>query len=106
MCIRDRVQAADNAGNLGAWSPIVSTRIDAEPPVSSVNPLPQFTIFPTFTVSWSGTDNLSGIASYTLQLSRNDGDWLDLLTDTQATSFQVTGAQTGDKLEFLSLIHI
>ena len=95
-----QVQAADNAGTLGAWSPIVSTRIDAEPPVSSVNPLPQFTIFPTFTVSWSGTDNLSGIASYTLQLSRNDGDWLDLLTDTQATSFQVTGAQTGDKLEF------
>lgn len=95
-----QAQASDNAGNLGAWSPIVSTRIDAEPPVSSVNPLPQFTIFPTFTVTWSGTDNLSGIASYTLQMSRNDGEWLDLLTDTQATSFLVTGAQTGDKLEF------
>ena len=95
-----QVQAADNAGNLGAWSPIVSTRIDSEPPVASVNPLPEFTIFQSFTVSWSGTDNLSGIASYDLQMSRNDGDWVDLVTQTQATSFQVTGANFGDKLEF------
>ncbi|HHW85141.1 MAG TPA: fibronectin type III domain-containing protein [Chloroflexi bacterium] len=95
-----QVQAADNAGNLGAWSPSVSTRIDSEPPVATVNPLPQFTFLPNFTVTWSGSDNLSGIASYTLQMSRNDGDWFDLIADTTATSFQVTGAQFGDKLEF------
>ncbi len=95
-----QVQAADNAGNLGAWSPIVSTRIDAEPPVAAVNPLPQFTFFPNFIVTWSGTDNLSGIASYNLQASINDSDWLLLLSETQTTSFQVTGAQFGDKLEF------
>ncbi len=95
-----QVQAADNAGNLGAWSASVSTRIDSEPPVATVNPLPQFTFLPNFTVTWSGTDNLSGIASYTLQMSRNDGDWFDLIADTTATSFQVTGAQFGDKLEF------
>ncbi len=95
-----QVQAADNAGNLGAWSRTVSTRIDSEPPVASVNPLPEFTFLPNFTVTWSGTDNLSGIASYSLQLSRNDGNWQDLAVDTQATSFTITGAQFGDRLEF------
>ena len=95
-----QVQASDNAGNLGAWSGSVSTRIDSEPPVASVNPLPEFTFQPNFTVTWSGTDNLSGIASYTLQMNRNDGDWFDLVADTTATSFQVTGAQFGEKLEF------
>ena len=95
-----QVQAADNAGNLGAWSGSVSTRIDSEPPVASVNPLPEFTFLPNFTVSWSGTDNLSGIASYTLQMRRNSGDWQDLAVDTTATSFQLTGAQFGELLEF------
>lgn len=95
-----QVQAADNAGNLGAWSASVSTRIDSEPPVATVNPLPEFTFQPSFTVTWSGTDNLSGIASYTLQMSRNGGDWHDLVADTTATSFQVTGGQFGEKLKF------
>lgn len=95
-----QVQAADNAGNLGAWSASVSTRIDSEPPVATVNPLPQYTFLSNFTVTWSGSDNLSGIASYTLQMSRNDGDWIDLIADTTATSLQITGAQFGDKLEF------
>lgn len=95
-----QVQAADNAGNLGAWSASVSTRIDSEPPVATVNPLPEFTFLPNFTVTWSGADNLSGIASYTLQMSRNDGDWVELVADTTATSYQITGAQFSDKLEF------
>jgi hypothetical protein len=95
-----QVQAADNAGNLGAWSSSVSTRIDAEPPSASVNALPEFTFVPNFVVTWSGTDNLSGIASYTLQMRRNSGDWQDVAVDTTATSFQVTGAQFGELLEF------
>jgi len=95
-----RVQASDRAGNLGNWSPIVSTRIDSEPPVASVNPLPPYTTFPAFTVTWSGTDNLSGIAFYNLQMSVNDGDWQQVLSDSPATSFQVTGAQFRDKFEF------
>ncbi|MBE2237022.1 MAG: fibronectin type III domain-containing protein [Caldilineaceae bacterium] len=95
-----QVQAADRAGNLGAWSAIVSTRIDTEPPVASVNPLPQFTISPNFTVSWGGTDNLSGIAYYNLQVSKNDGNWQTLLSDTTTTFFQVTGSSFGDKFEF------
>ena len=93
-------QAADNAGNRGAWSPIIATRVDSEPPVASVNPLPPYTIFPSFNVTWGGTDNLSGIAFYNLQMSRNDGDWQLLASETQATSFQVTGAGFGDKFEF------
>lgn len=95
-----RVQASDNAGNIGAWSPIVSTRIDSEPPVASVNPLPPYTIFPAFTVTWSGTDNLSGIAFYNLQMSVNNGDWQVVLAESPATSFQVTGAQFRDQFKF------
>lgn len=95
-----QVQAADRAGNLGAWSPIVSTRVDSEPPVATVNPLPQFTINPSFTVTWSGTDNLSGIAYYNFQVRKNSGDWQLVLSETQATSYQVTGGQLGDEFEF------
>ena len=95
-----QVQAADNAGNLGAWSPSVSTRIDSESPSATVNPLPEFTFVPNFVVTWSGTDNLSGIASYTLQMRRNSADWQEVAVDTTATSFQVTGAQFGELLEF------
>lgn len=95
-----RVQASDRAGNLGAWSPIISTRIDSEPPVATVDALPPYTVFPAFTVTWSGTDNLSGIASYNLQMSVNDGNWQQVLSDSTATSFQVTGAQFGDRYEF------
>jgi len=95
-----QVQAADRAGNLGAWSPIVSTRVDSEPPVASVNPLPEFTVSPNFAVTWSGTDNLSGIAYYNLQIRKNGGDWQLVLSETSATSYQVTGGQLGDTFEF------
>lgn len=95
-----QVQAADRAGNLGAWSPVVSTRVDSEPPVASVNPLPEFTVSPNFAVTWSGTDNLSGIAHYNLQIRKNGGDWQTVLSETNATSYQVTGSQLGDTFEF------
>ena len=95
-----QVQAADRAGNLGAWSAIVSTRVDSEPPSATVNPLPEFTIYPSFTISWSGTDNLSGIAYYNVQVNKNDGAWQTLLSDTTATTYQITGAVLGDKFEF------
>ncbi len=95
-----QVQAADRAGNLGAWSPIVSTRVDTEPPVATVNPLPEFTVSPNFTVTWSGTDNLSGIAYYNFQVRKNQGDWQLVLSETKTTSYQVTGGQLGDEFEF------
>lgn len=94
-----QVQAQDHAGNLGAWSATVSTRIDSEPPVASVNPLPPYTATPTFSITWSGTDNLSGIDYYNLQMSKNGGQWVDLLTRTNATSYQITGQQ-GDVFGF------
>jgi hypothetical protein len=95
-----QVQAADRAGNLGAWSAIISTRIDSEPPSATVNPLPEFTTNPNFTVTWSGTDNLSGIAYYNFQMSKNDGDWQTLLSETTATAYQISGAGLGDKYDF------
>ncbi|MCL4828804.1 MAG: fibronectin type III domain-containing protein [Caldilinea sp.] len=94
-----QVQAQDHAGNLGAWSAAVSTRIDSEPPVASVNPLPPYTATPTFLITWSGTDNLSGIDYYNLQMTKNGGPWVDLLTRTNTTSYQITGQQ-GDVFGF------
>jgi len=94
-----QVQAQDNAGNLGAWSATVSTRVDAEPPVASVEPLPPYTATPTFSIHWSGTDNLSGIAYYNLQMTKNGSQWVDLLTQTTATTYQITGQQ-GDVFGF------
>jgi hypothetical protein len=65
--------------------------IDITRPTSSVNALlaarPE-----SFDVSWSGSDGLgSGIASYTVYVSDNDGDYTAWLTDTTATSATFTG---------------
>lgn len=95
-----QVQAADRAGNLGAWSATVSTRVDAEAPVASASQLPAYTPYPSFTVSWSGTDALSGIDYYNVQFNKNDSTWQTLLEETRSTSYQVTGGQQGDKYEF------
>ncbi|HUX58842.1 MAG TPA: hypothetical protein VMV77_17860, partial [Bacteroidales bacterium] len=54
--------------------------IDKNPPTSQVNLLPPTTITlsatAAFTVSWSGTDDLSGIKSYDIQVKDDDsGEW-------------------------------
>ena len=63
-----RARATDNAGNVAAYTnPQASTTIDTVPPVATVNPLPAVTVYPTFQVTWSGTDNLSGVANYDVE---------------------------------------
>jgi RHS repeat-associated protein len=67
--------------------------IDAGAPTSSVNPLPAITTTPSFTVSWSGSDDPggSGIASFDVFVSDNGGPFTPFLTATPATSTTFNG---------------
>jgi hypothetical protein len=51
-------------------------------------------------VNWSGADNLSGIATYDVQFQVNGSGWQTLIEGTTSTTFQITGAQSGDTFEF------
>ncbi len=69
-------------------TPVWLNTIDATPPVSSVTALPAAEQNPTFTVSWSGSDVGSGIASYTIYVSDNGGPftaWQSAVTVTSAS---------------------
>jgi hypothetical protein len=91
-----RARAVDKAGNVQSWPGAqASTTVDTVAPSASVNPLPEFTLSPVFLVTWSGTDNLSGIKSYDVQWRLLNGEWNWLIQNTPQTSFQVTGAQNG-----------
>jgi hypothetical protein len=97
-----RARATDRAGNVGQYTsvPQATTRIDSEAPVAFMNELPPVQTASSFVVSWSGSDNLSGIAFYDVEFRLNNGVWQSLVSNTTATSFQVTGAQAGQTYGF------
>jgi len=76
--------AYDQAGNYqGA---ITNTyTLDRTPPTSSVNQLPS-TSSPSFSVTWTGQDNLAGIKNYDIQRRDNAGPWTDWRISTEETS--------------------
>lgn len=99
--VQFRTRAADNCGNVGDWSNIVSTRVDTQPPSVIVNPLPQFTYTSNFIVSWSGSDNGSGLVNMDVQYRDTDiGNWLSWINGTTSFSATFTGAQNGHTYEF------
>ena len=67
--------------------------IDAGTPTSSVSPLPATSNANTFTVTWSGTDDIggSGVGSYDVFVSDNGGPFTSFLTGTALTSTDFTG---------------
>lgn len=95
-------RAKDNAGNVGPITGVqASTTVDTEPPVVSINPLPTYTTSPSFTITWSGTDNNeSGIASYDVQWRRAGQQWQTLFENTTLTSYQANGADDGVTYQF------
>ena len=97
-----RARATDHAGNVGSYNgPYATTTIDMSPPLTSMNPLPQFTTSPNFTVSWSGDDRGgSGVQSYSVQFRVDGGPWEMLIENTPQTSYQLTGVQEYSLYEF------
>jgi hypothetical protein len=101
------VRARDNAGNegpepSGSGSIQTWTRIDAQPPNVTVNPLPSFTSNSSFTVSWHDTKEQaeSGIRYYDVQWRVADGNWQQLVYNTTATSTTFSQGQDGLTYEF------
>jgi hypothetical protein len=66
--------AYDRAGN-SAFQAVWNLIIDKTAPTSAMNPLNATQSSTAFQISWSGSDNSSGIAYYELQHNLNGGDW-------------------------------
>ncbi len=83
---------------------VYTNTIDAGPPTSSISQLPISTDMPTFTISWSGTDDAggSGIASYDVLVSTDSGPFEPFVTDTTETSANFTG-EVGRTYGFVSI---
>jgi hypothetical protein len=82
---------------------VVTNTIDAAPPSSTVTALPAVTQWPSFNVSWSGTDTGGpGIASYSVYVSDNGGPFVLWQAATTAASAIFTG-QFGHTYGFYSV---
>lgn len=105
------IRTKDNAGN---WSPDAAHagpfNIDVEAPVSNAVSPPS-SVTTSIEVSWSGTDDRSGIASYDIQYRIGPGgiwtDWLLGTTSTSATFGPVNPVSTvrGETYYFRSRAH-
>ena len=84
-----RTKAKDNAG-LEGQSSEVNTTIDFSPPQCTIDPLPEWTTTGTFVVEWSGSDAVSGVQGYDVQLSFDSANWSSLNT-ANATNVTVLG---------------
>jgi hypothetical protein len=67
--------------------------VDAVPPTSSVQALPAVLVSQSFTVTWSGSDNVggSGLASYDVYVSVDGGAFTRWQSGTTQTSATYTG---------------
>ncbi len=71
---------------------VIETETPSEPPTSTVHPLPEVTYSPTFTATWEGQDNQSGVWGYDVQVRDGvSGEWYYWLHLTPAMSGQFTG---------------
>jgi len=81
---------------------VIESEAPSEPPTSTVHPLPGVTYSPTFTVTWEGRDNQSGVWLYDVQVRDvDDGGWGYWQHSTSAASGQFTG-QHGHTYHFRS----
>ena len=81
-------------------TPAIFNTLDVGTPTSQVTPLPTTTT-PTFNVSWSGTDDGSGIAHYDIYVSKDSGQYELWLNDTTNTTAVYTG-EVGHTYRFYS----
>lgn len=94
--------SVDQAGNVEAIKSQV-IKVDTGLPTVNLNTPPISTIqsaSTTFGLSWSGSDSVSGMDTYSLQVKQNQsGVWQTLLIDTTATTTLYTGT-TGNTYYF------
>ena len=91
-----RARGEDEAGNVEAYGPPeASTTVDAEPPSTTVDPLPAHTTDATFVVSWTGDDDGSGIDYYDVRYRLDEGAWGYWQRQTLATSATFNALQDG-----------
>jgi RHS repeat-associated protein len=101
-----RVQAAGRVyfdDNPPIDTPVISNALDMGYPTGAVSPLPA-TVFPRFTVAWSGSDETggSGVGTWDLYVSRNGGPFTISHAGTPATSITVQG-EVGATYAFYAL---
>lgn len=68
-----------------------SNTVETVPPTSSVLELPAYTGNKTFAVSWNGTDDISGIAYYSIDSSTDGVNWETWVSKTTDNSSTFTG---------------
>lgn len=66
-------------------------RVDSQAPASSVSALASATNTLVFTVAWTGSDAVSGITQYDVQVKDGAGSWTDWLAATALTEHGFTG---------------
>ena len=84
--------------NAPILTPTFLNTIDVTPPTSSVRAFPATETQATFTVSWSGADQGSGVATYNIYVSDNGGPftiWQSFVTVTSASYTGVNGNTYG-----------
>ncbi len=91
-------------GQSSLATPTIFNTIDVGAPTSSVTPLPDDEDSASFTLAWSGQDDVggSGVASYDIYVSDNGGPFTALLRDTTQTSTTFSG-QIGHDYAFYSV---
>lgn len=91
-----RARAEDRSGNVEEFGlPEASTTVDAEPPTTVVDPLPPITRSTTFTVTWTGEDDGSGIGYFDTRYRFNDGSWVRWQDHTLVTGTTFTAMEDG-----------
>jgi hypothetical protein len=91
-----RARGEDRAGNVEQFGPSeASTTVDADPPATVVDSLPTITRTTTFTVSWTGEDEGSGIHYYDTRYRFNRGTWVLWQDHTLVTATTFTAMKDG-----------
>jgi hypothetical protein len=71
---------------------VVESETPNEPPTSTVHPLPPVTYSPSFSVTWEGGDNQSGVWLYDVQVRDGaDGEWAHWQRSITSTVGQFSG---------------
>jgi len=97
-----RVRCWDNDGAMEPYWLIEDTQttIDGIAPTAEISPLPEAQERTWWIVSWSGSDDLSGVAGYQVQVQEGDGPWRLWIQDTAFTQALFVSRQPGTRYAF------